>query len=518
MENNKGRRAVLPKERETAHKQLEQILCASDEKFRLIFESVTDGISVTDLAGNFKEVNDANVRLHGYDSKQELIGRSAFELIAPQDHARAMKNQKRILEEGCVRNVQYSFLRKDGHEFYAELSAAVMKDARGNPQGFISITKDISERKRIEDALQKSEAKYRSLVEHTHAGIASLDLEGRLIYVNTGLCKMIGYSENEIISHHFADFLHPDDRGKTLKLFQPDFSSRQRLVSFEFRIIHKNGRILHLVASTHAIICENGLAGFSSIITDITERKEAETQLLTYQTELRSLTSALSLAEERERRRIATAVHDRIGQSLALCNIKLSSLIGSAPSVEFVQSLQKIQAIIAQLIKETRSLTFMLSPTVLYMLGFEAAIESLGEEILKPFGIQYEFKDDGQPKPLDENVRILLFQVVRELLLNVAKHSQAQKAIVSIMRNENDIRTIVEDDGIGFDASVITPGQNGNNGFGLFSVRERLKYIAGNVNIESKHGYGTRVTLDAPLSREPIEVRGLHEHKNTASG
>ena len=327
MGNYKGQQSVHPEERETAYEQSQQILCALEEKFRLIFESVTDGIAVTDLAGNIMEVNDAVIRLHGYGSKQELIGRNATDFIAPQDHARAMENMKRTLEEGCVRNVQYSFLHKDGHEFYAELSAAVMKDARGNPQGFIAIVKDISERKQMEDALQKSEAKYRGLVEHTHAGIASVDLEGRLIFVNTGLCEMIGYSENEILSHYFADFLHPDDREKVLKLFQPDFSSRQRLVSYEFRIVHKNGRILHLVASTSAIICENGLAGFNSIITDITKHKEAEAQLLAYQAELRSLTSQLSMAEQRERRRIAVAVHDNISP-------KLSSLLYQVRNID----------------------------------------------------------------------------------------------------------------------------------------------------------------------------------------
>jgi PAS domain S-box-containing protein len=94
MNNYKGRRAVLPEERETAHKQLEQISCSSEEKFRLMFESVTDGIMVTDLAGYITELNDSIVRLHGCDSKQELIGRSAFELIASQDHARAVVNQR----------------------------------------------------------------------------------------------------------------------------------------------------------------------------------------------------------------------------------------------------------------------------------------------------------------------------------------------------------------------------------------------------------------------------------------
>ena len=182
-------------------------------------------------------------------------------------------------------------------------------------------------------------------------------------------------------------------------------------------------------------------------------------------------------------------------------------MIESAPSVCFAEPLHEIHSIIKQLIEDTRSLAHTLSSPGLYMLGLGAAVKSLGEEILKPHGMQYIFEEDSQPKPLDENALTLLYQVVRELLVNITKHSQAHKVKVSIKRCENNIQIIVEDDGVGFDVAAITSGKNGSNGFGLFSVRERLKYIAGNVNIESKHGYGTRVTLDAPLSREPSEVQ-----------
>jgi PAS domain S-box-containing protein len=517
MENYIGRRSVHPEERETAHKQLKQILCTSEEKFRLIFESVTDGIAVTDLAGNITEVNDSAVRLHGYDSKQELIGRSSTDFIAPQDHARAIENMKRTLEEGCVRNVPYLFLRKDGYKFYAELSAAVMKDARGCPQGFIAITKDISERKRMEDDLLKSEAKYRGLVEHTYAGIVSVNLEGGFTFVNRGLCEMVGYSKNEILSRPFADFIHPDDREKALKLYQQVFTSHQEMAYFEFRAIHKSGRILHMGASPTAIIYENKLVGFNSIITDITERKEAEAQLLAYQAELRSLTSQLSIAEQRERRSIAVAVHDNFGQNLALCCIKLGILIKSAPSVCFAEPLHEIHTIIKQLIEDTRSLAHTLSSPGLYMLGLGAAVKSLGEEILKPHGMQYIFEEDSQPKPLDENALTLLYQVVRELLVNITKHSQAHKVRVSIKRCKNNIHIIVEDDGVGFDVAAITSGKNGGNGFGLFSVRERLNYVSGSVKIKSERGHGTRVTLVAPLNGKLSEVRGPYEHKSPAS-
>ena len=137
----------------TERKQAEEALRQSEEKLRLMFESVAEGITITDLDGKIVEANEAVVRLHGYDSKEELIGQSSFELIARKDRARAMENLKMTLGGGYVKDIEYTFLTKDGTEFPAELSAAVLRDASGKTVGFIGITEDITERKRMEEQL-----------------------------------------------------------------------------------------------------------------------------------------------------------------------------------------------------------------------------------------------------------------------------------------------------------------------------------------------------------------------------
>lgn len=360
----------------TQRRQVEEALRQSKEELRLMFESVTDGITVTDLAANITELNDSVVRLHGYDSKEEIIGLNAFNLIAKKDHARAMKNMKRTSDKGYIRGIEYTFLSKNGREFDAELSAAVLKDACGNPQGFIAITKDIS------------------------------------------------------------------------------------------------------------------------------ERKAAEARLLAYQNELRSMASQLSLAEERERRRIAIVLHDRIGQTLAICRMRLGALVESAPPDHFARPLGEINTLINQIIQETRSLTFEVSSPLLYEVGLEAAVERLTEQIGKQNDILCKFEDDGQPKPLDDDICVLLFQTVRELLLNVSKHAQAHHAGVSIKRRDSKIQIIVEDNGVGFDMCRIRSRRSSVRGFGLLSIRERMHLIGGHIEIESKRGHGTRVTIVAPLKRE----------------
>ena len=241
---------------------------------------------------------------------------------------------------------------------------------------------------------------------------------------------------------------------------------------------------------------------------EIGERKKTEEKLLSYQNQLRSLASELSLAEERLRRRIATDVHDHIGQNLAISKIKLDSLAEAISSSELSGALEEIRDLVAQTIESARSLTFKLSPPVLYELGFEPAMEWLVRETRQRHGLSTEFTDDRQSKPLDNNIRVLLFQAVRELLVNVVKHAQARNVTVSTRRLGDEICVSVEDDGVGFNISEAGSHEYRTEGFGLFSIRERLGHIGGHLDVESRDGKGTRVTLTAPINQEKEKNKG----------
>ena len=221
--------------------------------------------------------------------------------------------------------------------------------------------------------------------------------------------------------------------------------------------------------------------------------------------QLRSLASQLSLAEERERRRIAVDLHDRVGQALALSNIKLGVLRQLECSTEFSGLVDEIGNFIEQAIQETRTLMFEISSPILYELGFEAAVRHLTERIEKQHGIVTICESDQEPKPLGDDMRVLLYQAVSELLINVVKHARAHHTIVRILRDEGRIRVSVEDDGVGFDASRTATQQVLASGFGLFSIRERLHHVGGELVIESEHARGTRATLVAPLKPSDLD-------------
>ncbi len=235
------------------------------------------------------------------------------------------------------------------------------------------------------------------------------------------------------------------------------------------------------------------------IIATAWARLEAEENLLTHHAQLQSLSSQILLTEEQERRRIAVDLHDRIGHALSNIMLNLGALKQPLPVLEKNVIINEIKFIVEQCIEDTHSLTFEISPPILYDLGLEAALDWLSEQTQTKHNIMIQFKDDEQEKPLDDTMRVLLFQSSRELLFNMVKHSQASSATVSIERMNQDIIIKIEDDGIGFDPRQERYRKKKNGGFGLFSIQERLAQQKGTIEIDSRPGYGTRIKMVSPM-------------------
>ena len=252
------------------------------------------------------------------------------------------------------------------------------------------------------------------------------------------------------------------------------------------------------------------------IVQDITDRKEFEEKLLAYQGTLKSLASELSLAEERERRRIAADLHDHACQSLALSKMRLQAMLEQDAPID-EKTLVQICDSLNQTIEGIRELTFDLSSPTLYKFGLEAALEELLQDKLRTeHHIRCRFSDDHQPKPLDANVRVLVFQSVRELLINVIKHAQATEVRLDIRREANSIRIVVADNGIGFDAEAVWSSPSRQHSVGLFNVRERLDYIGGRLEVCTQPGGGSQLTLVVPLEDNvPMMKENRHADKDS---
>lgn len=230
---------------------------------------------------------------------------------------------------------------------------------------------------------------------------------------------------------------------------------------------------------------------------EIIALKDAQTRLTTYEGHLRSLASELTLAEERQRRQLAISLHDRIGQGLAVARLKLETLKHLPPS-EHQPKIDDILTLIKQIISDTRSLTFEISPPILYELGLKQAVSWLADHLTRQFGLRVEVRCDEDIVDLSEGARVMLFRSIQELLANTVKHAQALNATVLLQREGKKLRVLVEDDGVGFDAASRGGYPCGVGGFGLFSIRERIAHLGGQVAIESQPGRGTRVHIVVP--------------------
>jgi len=228
---------------------------------------------------------------------------------------------------------------------------------------------------------------------------------------------------------------------------------------------------------------------------EIKVRKQAEKQLLAYQKQLQQLSSQISLIEEREKRRIASELHDCIGQTLALTKIKLKSLMKLSGSEESKSIIEEILRLVDQTIKGARTLTFELSPPILYELGICHAVQWLVDQFNEQQDIKIILDKYEGDISLDSSLRFILFQALRELLMNIVKHSQATKVSINMSVVKGNLKIVVEDNGIGFPES-----SHIYSGYGLFNIRERMNHIKGHFEIIPRaNGRGTRATLMASL-------------------
>jgi signal transduction histidine kinase len=216
---------------------------------------------------------------------------------------------------------------------------------------------------------------------------------------------------------------------------------------------------------------------------------------------LRSHSSQVSLEIERARRALAIDLHDGIGQLLALVNIKLG-LLRSNPGVDAIEpGLQEIESLVAEAREQSREMTWQLCPPVLYEVGLMAAIRWLAKDMERRYGLRVRVEEEGECRGLDEATRIALFRSVNELLINVAKHSKTDKALVRVSNRDRDIVIAVEDQGVGFDSTSRT------SEYGLFGVRERMHHLGGILRIASTRGEGTRVYMVAPVETAGSEAK-----------
>jgi PAS domain S-box-containing protein len=264
----------------TERKRAEEALRESEEKYRTILENMEEGYSEVDLKGNFTFVNDAECKNLGY-SREELIGMNNRQYTDEETAKKIYQTFNKIYRTGKPgKGIEEEYIRKDGVKGFAELSVSLMCDAKGKPIGFWGISRDITERKRAEEKLLKSEAKYRRLVEDAQEGLYQSTPKGRFLTLNPAFARMIGYDSSEEVMATITDiaqqlYVNPDDRKKLLEMV----NEKGSVTDFETKYYKKDGSRIWVSINMHAVRDDQGrILYYQGINQDITEKKKMETE------------------------------------------------------------------------------------------------------------------------------------------------------------------------------------------------------------------------------------------------
>ena len=245
--------------------------------------------------------------------------------------------------------------------------------------------------------------------------------------------------------------------------------------------------------------------------------EELERRVAQRTKQIHVLASDLEAVEDRERRQIARDLHDDLGQTLAAARIRLAALCEDRRA-DVQSKAREVGELIDVASRSIRSLAAQLAPAVLNELGISAALDWLGEEVERTFAVRITVVDDGNPKPLNQVARSIVYRAVRELLINIAKHAGTDSATVESECRGGALLIRVTDNGKGYDPDMVMARPN--RGLGLISIRERLSLIGGTVEVRTALGAGTRSVLTVPLG-VTIPKRHLsarHEDSRTIGG
>lgn len=476
----------------TKRKQLEQALRESEDRFQLFGELSPDAIFIRH-GEQIVYANPATARLVGAHCSLDLIGRSILDFALPErrEQFNALITINNTRPTGTlIPPFEETLVRLDGTHIAVELMA-VRLQYRGMPCSQI-VMRDITERKRIEQQIKLLS----HAIDQAHEGVFLIDLEGRFIYVNREACHALEYPVEKLTGMAIPDIDPNFNPVRTTEHIRETLACGSQT----FETLHRtqSGRIFP-VEITASTIEYNGSMYLLSISRDISERKRSEQELYNKQQHLKELALELSLSDERERLRIATELHDTLGQDLALAKMKVGGLNKTELLPDQKTLISEMRVLIESAINRIRSFTRQLYPPVLDSAGLEAALKWLVRQLEADYALQITFFDDLSDKPVPREFQIELYNSVRELLINIAKHAGTTTAYVSISREADNLIIVVEDDGMGFEPDG-TLGNQPGDGFGLFTIQRRITHMGGSFEINSRQGSGTEITIRVPLS------------------
>ena len=273
-----------------------EALRQSEEKYRTIIENIQDGYFENDLAGKFTFINDVICKHLGY-TREELIGMDYRRYTEEESAKRLVQKYTGLVKTGQpVEPFEAEYLRKDGAKLFAEITVSLIRDAGGKPIGFRGISRDTTERKKAEDALKKSEERYRNMLDSIQDGYSEIDLAGNFTFVNNMTCKHLGYTKEELTGMNYNKYASEESAKRIKELFTEAYKTKKPLLEVvDYELIRKDGTTGIYELSASLIRDEKGnIIGFRQTSRDITERKKTEDALKKSEEKYRNILESMS--------------------------------------------------------------------------------------------------------------------------------------------------------------------------------------------------------------------------------
>jgi PAS domain S-box-containing protein len=462
----------------TEEKRAEEALKRSEERYRAVIEQSTEGIYLVDThTRRLLETNPAFQRMFGYTA-EELRGMELYDLVA---HTRENvdANVGRTLEEGRRLIGERSYRRKDGTIIEVEIGASTI--SYNSHRAICATVRDITARKRAEEALKRSEERFRSLVRYASDIIVVLDADGTILYESPAVERVLGFHAEERMGSNAFSLLHPEDRESVAERFGKLAEEPGGRISTEYRVQDSDGAWRHFEAIGVNLLGDPVIRGIVVNSRDITERKRTE--------------RALAEIRDAERGRIARELHDGVLQDLSYTAraMEVTRVKYGGTGVE--SDLDEASEAIRRAARDLREAIYDLR-----------AYRHGGQDARQLFDSLVEFNRSRMPdrnltSELEEDLlgefsergTVELLRVAQEALTNVRRHSGAKNVRFSIFRRDEKVVAEVSDDGRGFDPEELPPG------IGTLGMRERTAGLGGTLEVESEPGAGTTVRFEIPL-------------------
>jgi PAS domain S-box-containing protein len=480
-------------------------LARERERYRDLFEFGPDGVFLTDAMGKIRALNQVAARMIGAPANS-LIGKRLPVFVSVADRGRFRHLVNRLRLEDCGVQTMEVTLTTRHASFPAEIRVAQSRAPAGPPElrwlvRDISIEREnrdrlaaeVARRGRAEETLDRSERRYRHLVEHATDIIYELDANGSFTYCNgEAVSRILGYRSEELIGRRLIDLV-PEEHRENVRAFRRRQAARPGGDNYlEFPVLAKDGRTVWLGQHVSVTGGPRDRHGLQAVCRDVTPHLKALGKL---SADMRDWSLHLQEQVEAERTRIARDIHDELGAVLTGLRMELSLSARAGEAAAPIGRREKLLRRIDAALEATRRICSDLRPSLLDNMGLCAAIEWLAQDVQQRSQIRCKLSLDGLPAEPDSARGTALYRIVQEATTNVIRHAQASAIVIVQSCHNGSVRITVSDNGRG-----ITPQQRtGRKSFGLLGMQERARAFGGSVQIDGGRK-GTRVRIEMPLA------------------